>query len=240
MKKLHFTPGAPWTEKNSNKPVPSKKTIPEFYKKMPYFFGKDNKMNVMKTEDNDRPIVNLTLKNCVPFLDVFLTGYTLCLTNDVWVEPDDDGVNFAWAGGGENFIGGHMAEQWADEQIPSEFHQGVFKFKNQWVLKSPEGYSVLYTHPLNRTDLPFYTFSGIVDEDVYPNNVELPFILKKGFSGLIPNGTPIAQLIPIKRESWTHEIHPYDEDARMAADESLFTQFVKYYKQKFWHRKDYS
>jgi hypothetical protein len=58
------------------------------------------------------------------------------------------------------------------------------------------------THPLNRFDLPFTTTSGIVDSDKFfaPGNV--PFFIKEGFSGIIPEGTPFLQLIPIKRATW--------------------------------------
>ena len=59
------------------------------------------------------------------------------------------------------------------------------------------------THPLNRLDLPFYTLSGIIDGPyVLLREGNNPFYLKKGFEGLIPQGTPIAQLILIKNEKW--------------------------------------
>ena len=32
----------------------------------------------------------------------------------------------------------------------------------------------------------------------------VPFFIKSGFEGVIPAGTPIAQLIPIKREKWVY------------------------------------
>jgi hypothetical protein len=34
----------------------------------------------------------------------------------------------------------------------------------------------------------------------------MPFFLREGFSGVIPSGTPYAQIIPFKREDWISEI----------------------------------
>ena len=68
----------------------------------------------------------------------------------------------------------------------------------------PDGYSGLIVHPLNRLDLPFFTISGTVDFDTfyYPKVTNIPFYIKKGFSGIIPKGTPMFQIIPVKREHW--------------------------------------
>ncbi len=39
----------------------------------------------------------------------------------------------------------------------------VIKFHNLWTIEAPEGYSLLFTHPVNRFDLPFTTLTGWVD-----------------------------------------------------------------------------
>jgi hypothetical protein len=43
---------------------------------------------------------------------------------------------------------------------------------------------------------------AIVDTDKHPIMVNFPFFLKENFSGVIPYGTPIVQVIPFKRENW--------------------------------------
>ena len=56
--------------------------------------------------------------------------------------------------------------------------------------------------PVNRDDLPFRTLTGLVDADLY----SLAFVNfparwhDPDFSGTLPKGTPVAQVVPIHRE----------------------------------------
>ena len=43
----------------------------------------------------------------------------------------------------------------------------IIKFNNFWTIEAPPGYSLLFTHPVNRTDLPFTTLTGLVDCDTF-------------------------------------------------------------------------
>ena len=54
--------------------------------------------------------------------------------------------------------------------------------------------------------MPFRTFSGVVDTDMYELGVEFPFQLLNTITEdifILEKGTPICQVIPFKRESWT-------------------------------------
>ena len=75
---------------------------------------------------------------------------------------------------------------------------------------------MLLTHPVNRLDLPFTTLTGLVDSDAYHDNwVHFPAHWHDpDYTGVLPKGTPIAQCMAVKRESWTADIAP------MSADES--------------------
>ena len=75
------------------------------------------------------------------------------------------------------------------------------KFMNPWRIKLPPGYSLLFTQPLNRPDLPFTCFSGVVDCDRFDTTVNIPFAWT-GPTGdhVLPAGTPIAQVVPLRRE----------------------------------------
>ena len=65
----------------------------------------------------------------------------------------------------------------------------------------------MITHPLNRNDLPFITISGIVDGNfAISADGNVPFYIKNNFEGIIPQGTPIAQLIPFYRQNWFFKI----------------------------------
>jgi hypothetical protein len=86
--------------------------------------------------------------------------------------------------------------------------------------------------------LPFQTFSGVVDTDSYTMPVNFPFLLRKDFEGVIPKGTPIAQVIPIRRDSWTSEKTQYLEKNRFMLDD-LRSTLSRAYKERFWNRKEY-
>jgi len=80
----------------------------------------------------------------------------------------------------------------------------IIKFNNLWSIEAPPGYSLLFTHPVNRTDLPFTTLAGFVDCDTF-HDTPVAFPARwhdPSFNGVLPKGTPVAQCLPVKRESW--------------------------------------
>lgn len=177
-----------------NLPKPARSYIPEWYKKTEKFFGGKRKLNQL--------IGSTTVKGCVPFLDAFTTGYILELFQDVEVIKTTDSLSqFRWNSEPEPL---EIRNQEINSSIPMsiEYTEQHFAWSLFFNFKTPKNYSFLITHPLNRFDLPFTTLSGIVDADNVISNGKLPFFLKKDFEGIIPKGTPIAQLLPFKRENW--------------------------------------
>jgi hypothetical protein len=99
---------------------------------------------------------------------------------------------------------------------------------------------MLFTHPLNRHDLPFTTLSGIVDGGLVMNpRGQIPFFVKEGFEGIIPQGTPIIQLIPYRQENWIHR--KTKGMLNKSNEHNLKTSSLIYgwYKKTFWTRKKY-
>ena len=62
----------------------------------------------------------------------------------------------------------------------------------------------MFTHPINRSDLPFTTLTGMVDFDTFHYSpIHFPARWRDpSFNGVLPKGTPVAQCIPVKREVW--------------------------------------
>ena len=198
-------------------PIPSSKAIPDWYR-------------------TSKPFVdgNETLKKCVPFLDSMTAGYTITLASDVFFNkgiPQDISVT--------GVVHSHADNQIGDLKIPAEYHKKVYKWINSFILKTPKGYSTLFTHPANRVDLPFYSFSGVVDTDKFPIEVNFPFLVKKDFVGIIPAGTPIAQAIPIKRDDWTSSIVDSKSYEPPAFTHTMHNPPFNFYKKNFWTRKKY-
>lgn len=214
-------------------PPPQKVEVPDWFKKIPLHTDNEKKFRFR----NGNP--NYSVKACMPFLDTFMTGYTFNLPCDVFVELDTDGRHTVnWHPALPAPITGREFNQ---KLIPHQKGHDDWNFSwlTHWGIKLPKGYSALLTHPLNRTDLPFITSSGIMDADTWGIWGNQPFSFQSGFEGVIPAGTPIIQIIPFKRHSWHSRVS--EKLSKWANFESLRRgrTFRGYYKDNYWSKKDF-
>jgi hypothetical protein len=216
------------------KPQSAIKFLPKWFNKIPQFSKNDKKFRIFSNGE-----MNSTIKWCNPFLDSLSAGYMIQLEYDLQVTVENGESFFVWKSGGEKLVDLHSKDQISKSMIPNGFSEQPYKFRNDWAIKTPKGYSALFVHPLNRGDLPFYTLSGFVDTDDYNVPVNFPFLIQKDFEGVILAGTPIAQIIPIKRESWQHEISGFDPAFVAKASSKFEATIYRAYKNLFWKRKDY-
>ena len=222
-------------ENNAFKPVPASSIIPEWYKKTDGYIGG-------KQAPNENGSTTATIKKCMPVFDSMTSGYILLSSADVYVsqvfdEIDQKNVpNFQWAS--ENLISFHDNNQ--AKFHPSNWGLQYPKFNNQWSIKTPPGYSCLFVTPQHR-DLPFTIFPGMVDTDKYTNPVNFPFILNNpNWEGMISAGTPIAQVIPFKRDSWNIKIGSKEEKAKSYdVFRRLRSGFFNVYKDNYWSKKSF-
>jgi hypothetical protein len=211
------------------KPIPASAILPEWYKKMQSYT--DNTKTPGEVNST-----KATIKKCLPVFDAITAGYLILSPADVYVTSKEDGPWFQWTAF-------DLIEFHPIRQAPSHpLHNGHIypKWNNPWSIKTPKGYSTMFTSPLHR-DLPFTILTGIVDTDKYTAPVNFPFVLKDPkFEGLIPAGTPIAQVIPIKRDDWRMELGNEDDlDSAKNVITNLRTKFYDAYKNKFWDKKTY-
>jgi hypothetical protein len=171
----------------------AKNFIPEWYKKIPPFTAPKAQIANYKS--------NVTLKQCIPFLDSLTNGFMITTQMDIQVTIMGDGEpSLTWMNSPDPLI---LRDINANKMPnPKGTHNTHFAWILPCYLKTPKGYSMFFTHPLNRFDLPFFTLSGIIDGDKGITNGIAPFFLHKDFEGIIPKGTPIAQIIPFKKENW--------------------------------------
>lgn len=217
------------------KPIPAIQSLPDWYKKLtPYVGEQKEKYSADGTK-------NITIKRCNPFGDALGAGYFLVLENSLSVTKPLSGdlPSITWHRGGEKFITTHSKEQVSANLIPKGFSSQPFKFKNDWSIETPKGYSVLITHPLNRNAEPFLTLSGIVETDTYHNSIQLPFLIREDFEGIIEAGTPIAQVIPFKRQSWKANFLEHSKDFFEEKEAELWRVLHRYYKRFHWKRKEW-
>ena len=166
-----------------------------------------------------------TVKRCPPFIDAMTSGFLIPLICDVRVENGE----FTWdndlpPGGEVSFarspIGFHDASQVTGTPL-FDADRFLIKFHNLWTIEAPEGYALLFTHPVNRFDLPFTTLTGLVDCDRYHDAwIHFPAHWHDAnFSGVLPKGTPVAQCFPVKRETWVARTAAFtDEETQRAHD----------------------
>lgn len=216
------------------KPIPAIQSLPNWYKKISPFM--DNPPEKFYSDGTK----NITIKRCNPVGDALAAGYFLVLENTVSVCPNDSGIpSLVWHRGGNKFISEHSQEQISKDLIPYGFSLQPFKFTNDWSIQTPKGYSVLITHPLNRNAEPFLTLSGIVDTDTYHTSIQLPFLIRKDFEGLIEAGTPIAQVIPFKRENWSSTFLEHSSEFYREKEAAFNRTMHRFYRRFHWKRKEF-
>jgi len=80
---------------------------------------------------------------------------------------------------------------------------------------------------------------GIIDSDSFHDVTNFPFTVNtKEDKVIIPAGTPIAQIIPLKREDWEMSINYSPEDSTKSSN-SVRSVFFEAYKKMFWSKKSY-
>jgi hypothetical protein len=217
-------------------PIPAVKKIPEWYKSIPRYIGKEKK----PTTNNG---VDGTIKTCMPVLDSITAGYLILSSADVYISKTEEGTYYQWANHG--LITFHGPQQItgypkSDTKLKGE---KAPKFTNPWIIQTPKNYSCLFVSPFHH-DLPFTTLAGIVDTDTYFNPINFPFIPDPDFEGLIPKGTPIAQVIPFKRESWEMSVESLQESSKLQklllkVHGTILSEYYDRYKKHFWAKKEY-
>ena len=219
------------------KPKPAKAYMPDWLKKIPNSFIDGTGMESFDTA-----------KHCMPFLDSFTNGYIQELPCDLTIKTEGrfvdrqgierDAVRYKWSGSMQP-MGTRRENFDAPNYFPKYdgFYDAEFHWFSMWEPKTPPGYSTLYTHPHNRSDLPFFTWSGIIDTDKWPLTGPLPFLIKEGFEGIIPAGTPMYQMTFIRRAEWTANFSEYDPDYQKPLEYSVRSRAKDGYKKLYWNPK---
>lgn len=212
MKEIIFSPYHADVLGLMRPPIPASTKLPNWYKEQTPYTS-----DTIYIQENGVP--NTTIKKCMPVLDDMTAGYLACLESDILVSPHPDIPNHSalqWTAEIPDtlmpLITCHSTEQISHLPVPKGYSVYPYKWTNYWRIKTPPGYSCFFRHPFWHTDLPFLTCSGLVDTDTHPMPINFPFLIRKGFEGWIEAGTPIAQIIPFKRQEWTSKVVELDND----------------------------
>lgn len=199
MPKITFTNNSPATTKRSKSaPEPTIKDLPKWYMDADRFYKMPDGSYYTMPDGGKMP----TWKACPALYDAFGTGYVLKTPCDIEFFINDQGIidckvldkRF------ESFISVRPPMPGFDG--PMGYHENHFAWYSDWGIKTSPGYSTMYLTPMNRFDLPFQNTTGLIDTDTVSLPGTLPFFIAKGWTGVLPAGTPYVQLIPFKREDW--------------------------------------
>jgi hypothetical protein len=224
-------------EELSEMPVPAKNHVSEMWKATERYYGnKDKSLDLRVPGDGGNGVPNLGLKHCIPYFDAMTAGYLQLLHCDLQVTQVNGQPEIKW----RSSLPPLQVRQAQEISAPNGYSSKHYAWLMQWGLQTPDGWSCFITQPVNRPEFPFMCASGFMDTDKYHAPGNISFHVKEGFEGIIPAGTPIYQIIPIKREPW---ISVKDNNLR---SEGRFDQerkknvFSGFYKKNRWQKKEYS
>jgi len=179
-------------------PVPAVQGLPDWFKVMPH-----------KVFNPSLGMETQTVKKCPSFVDAMAYGFLIPLAADLEIRHGE----FSWNSEIREGFAGGFSHSPIDFHDPSQVagtpffndDRDIIMFNCFWTIEAPPGYSLLFTHPVNRVDLPFTTVTGLIDSDTF-HDMPMSFAARwdvPDFNGVLPKGTPVAQCLPVKRESWS-------------------------------------
>ncbi len=158
-----------------------------------------------------------SIRSCPAMDDWLKMGWYILANRDLEVvcgmTEGDQEDQIEWKGfdpsDGHYHSASHPSSQMLEsfEYISSDNDQvnDAFKFRQPWGIKTPKGYSCFFLDPFLFQNKHFATFQGIIDTDGFNvgyDNSQVIFYPKCDHSFTIPEGTPLVQIIPFKREEW--------------------------------------
>lgn len=239
MPKIKFYQYSENTSAYADMPQPASKFVPDWYRKQ--------RGTINDAETLPKGYSTATVKKCMPVFDLMTAGYMLTMPCDVYLDSTDP-EKLSWSVPAPlkqfqaDMFSFHDKQQYDEYPIDKETkHQTLFRVMPFWYVQTEPGYSTIFINPIHRDTYPLTAIPAFVDSDNFITEGHLSFIVDKGFKGVIKRGTPIAQIIPIKRESWESEVVSVDDSKSELNKQRLRlrSMFANAYKVLFRSKKDY-
>jgi len=243
----------PWLNKESiSVPSSTQSVIPEWYKdadrfaKMPngeYYKAPKGVCPFPKEGTVDDYGKIPTWKACPAIMDAFSTGYVFKTPCDLIFYKNNNGIINVKIEDSKFQDFCTQRPPMPQFEHPYGYYKHHFAWFADWGLELPDGYSALFMTPMNRFDLPFINTTGVVDSDSVHLLGSFPFFIADGWEGTIPAGTPYLQILPFKRENWSHELEILAQSemyGKMVDNANFYRQpDGGIYKNKVWSRREY-
>jgi len=240
MPEIKFVANKGWlTEDDLSAPKPTSKSLPDWYISAHRFYKKPDGESYIGPDGGKVP----TWKACPAMYDILTTGYVYRTPCDIEFFLDKNNKISAKVLDAKYLDFIQDRDPMPQFKSPMGYHEKHFAWYPDWAVEVPDGYSVLYSQPYDRYDLPFLTTSGIIDNDKVNLPGTMPFFLVKDWVGVLPAGTPYAQMMPFKREDWQSE---YVKESGLAVVKKNMKNAEKYrvpnggvYLKDVWEKRKY-
>ena len=217
-------------------PKPAYMYKPTWYSMSPVYMSDGTPDKKLKMTDEGK---NMTFKKCIPFIDTMKSGYIVELRKDMIVQHNKDNVFDLQWNSDELLFTIHNSSTNIIEP-PAGYNSQVINYIWNTIIQTPKGYSSLITQPFGWHNTALKMIPAIVDTDKQVLNFHFPMWLKEEFTGIIPKGTPLAQIIPFKREGWTMETdYLADGELDVLAENGFNATMQNHYRDTSWTKKKF-
>lgn len=216
-------------------PTPANKLIPSWFKNS-HLLGDQNKAEELNVSAN---LTNGTYKKCVPMLDALGLGYIIETQYDVVLKHIDNNWDLSWKT--QETVFEVHAENSRNIETPYGYYSRVAKYMYNRIPMTPKGYSTLIISPLGYNKLPFKSLAGVVDTDKNISAFALPVWVSKNHKGIIKQGTPLAQIIPFKRDNWQSVDKFFKDEEYYIQEQNSFGRYaINHYAKEIFEKKKFN
>lgn len=179
-----------------------------------------------------------TVKHCPGIVDYLKTGYIFPAWTDMCLRFINGEMVFETAYDVPDLhYGLHKSQQYEGMSYSQRPEMGMFhKVSSPWYIKTSPGVSIMILDPYWERNKNFTSVSAIVHSDITPIHMKWFFELNKPIKDspeiydeklqVIKSGTPLALIVPFKREKFSHEIEYLNElDTLKLKNENKYGSF---------------
>lgn len=171
-------------------------------------------------------------------LDALGLGYIIETQYDVLIKHESDNWDLSWKT--QETVFEVHAESSQKIETPYGYYPRVAKYMYNRIPITPKGYSSLIISPIGYNQLPFKALAGVVDTDVNISAFALPVWVSKNHKGIVEQGTPIAQIIPFKRDNWEVVSDYFEDGEYYIQEQNSFGRYaVNHYAKKIFQKKKF-